>query len=139
MYKLKFNEHGLIPVIIQDYKTNKILMMAYMNDSAFDRTIKTKKTHFYSRSRRKLWMKGVRSGNFQIVKEIYLDCDNDTLLIKVEQIGNASCHTGYDTCFYRKFTFQSRRRSRRGRGRKINRDKLKITGKKIFDPKKVYV
>lgn len=123
MYKLKFNEHGLIPVIIQDYKTNKILMMAYMNDFAFDITIKTKKTHFYSRSRKKLWMKGERSGNFQIVKEIYLDCDNDTLLIKVEQIGNASCHTGYDTCFYRK----------------INRDKLKITGKKIFDPKKVYV
>lgn len=123
MYKLKFNEDGLIPVIIQDYKTNKILMMAYMNDSAFDRTIKTKKTHFYSRSRKKLWMKGERSGNFQIVKEIYLDCDNDTLLIKVEQIGNASCHTGYDTCFYRE----------------IDNNKLKIIGKKIFDPKKVYV
>lgn len=143
MYKLKYNEDlselsrrsnedKLIPVIIQDYKTNRVLMMAYMNDSAFDRTIKTKKTHFYSRSRKKLWMKGEKSGNFQIVKEIYLDCDNDTLLIKVKQIGNASCHTGYDTCFYRKFTLPLR-------DRKINRDKLRITGKKIFDPAKVYV
>lgn len=123
MYKLKYNKDGLVPVIIQDYRTGKVLMMAYMNKLAFSKTLKTKRTCFYSRSRKKLWVKGEQSGNYQIVKEVYLDCDSDTVLIKVKQIGNASCHRGYETCFYGK----------------IDKDKIKITGKKIFDPAKVYV
>lgn len=125
--RLKYNKDGLIPVIIQEHKTGKILMMAYMNKLSYTKTFKTKKTHFFSRSRKKLWMKGEKSGNFQIVKEIYLDCDNDTLLIKVEQVGGASCHTGYDTCFFREIKKQGQT------------FKFHLRGKKIFDPKKVYV
>lgn len=98
---LKFNEQGLIPVIIQDYKTNEILMLAYMNKEAFRLTLKEKRTWFFSRSRKKLWPKGETSGNIQTVKEILVDCDADTILIKVEQSGFA-CHTGKRSCFYRK-------------------------------------
>ncbi|MFH1612204.1 MAG: phosphoribosyl-AMP cyclohydrolase [bacterium] len=99
--QLKFNEQGLIPAIIQDYKTNEILMMAYMNKESFEKTLSSGKTCFFSRSRQKLWLKGETSGNFQLVKEIYLDCDNDTLLIKVNQI-NVACHTGNRSCFFKK-------------------------------------
>lgn len=98
--EIKFNNDGLIPVIIQDYKDNQVLMLGYMNKLAFEKTIETQKVHFFSRSRNKLWLKGETSGHYQIVKKIYFDCDIDTLLIKVEQI-NGSCHNGYRTCFYR--------------------------------------
>jgi phosphoribosyl-AMP cyclohydrolase len=101
MKKFKFDKQGLIPAIIQDYKTGEVLMMAYMNKESIRRTIKLKKTCFWSRSRKEYWVKGVTSGNFQFVKSIAYDCDMDALLIKVRQIGVA-CHTGNRSCFYRK-------------------------------------
>ncbi len=97
----KFNKDGLIPAIVQDYKTSEVLMLAYMNDKSLRRTIKSGKTCFWSRSRQKFWVKGETSGHFQYVKAIYYDCDMDTLLVKVRQVGGA-CHTGNRTCFYRK-------------------------------------
>lgn len=99
--KLKFNDKGLIPVIIQEEKTNQVLMLAYMNKVALKKTLKTGLTHFWSRSRKKLWLKGETSGNFQKVKKIYYDCDQDALLIKVVQKGFA-CHTGNHSCFHGK-------------------------------------
>ncbi len=118
---LKFNQDGLIPVIVQDIKSNKVLMLAYMNAEAFKKTLETQKAHFFSRSRNKLWLKGESSGHYQFVKEIYVDCDEDTLLLKVEQIGGA-CHKGYYSCFYRR----------------LEDKQWKIIDKKIFEPKKVY-
>jgi len=100
--ELKYDDKGLIPAIVQDVSNNEVLMMAYMNRTSLERTIKTGKTHFWSRSRQKYWMKGETSGNVQLVKEILYDCDEDTLLIKVEQAGAGACHTGNRTCFYRK-------------------------------------
>ncbi|MCM8779317.1 MAG: phosphoribosyl-AMP cyclohydrolase [Candidatus Omnitrophica bacterium] len=99
--KLKFDAQGLIPAVIQDYKSGEVLMVAYMNKTSLKKTIKSGKTHFWSRSRKKLWLKGETSGNFQIVKGIFYDCDGDCLLVKVRQIGLA-CHTGNRSCFYRK-------------------------------------
>ena len=99
--KKYFKKGDLIPAIIQDYKTNQVLMLAYMNEESLKLTLETKKTWFFSRSRNKLWNKGETSGHFQYVKEIYGDCDDDTLLIKVEQIGPA-CHTGSTSCFFNK-------------------------------------
>ncbi len=113
---------GLVPVIAQDWKTGEVLMLAFMNDEAWEKTIKTGKVHYYSRSRQKIWLKGESSGHIQIVKEIYLDCDKDTILIKIEQIGGAACHKGYKSCFYRK----------------LENNELKIVGEKIFDPEVVY-
>jgi len=98
--QLKFNKEGLIPVIIQDEKTKRVLMLAYMNKESLERTLVTGKTYFYSRSRRKLWLKGETSGNIQLVKSISLDCDNDTLLVLVKQKGTA-CHTGNYSCFFK--------------------------------------
>jgi phosphoribosyl-AMP cyclohydrolase len=123
LYLIDFQKlGGLVPVIVQDFKTDEVLMLAYMNEEAWDMTQRLGKAHFWSRSRKKLWLKGESSGNVQLVKEIYLDCDNDTILLKVEQIGNAACHTGYRSCFYRR----------------LKEGKLKTVGKKIFDPKEVY-
>ncbi len=116
--KLKFGKDGLIPAVVQDEKTGKVLMLAYMNAESFRKTQKTKRTWFYSRSRKKLWMKGEESGNVQIVKKILIDCDSDALLILVKPKG-AACHTGYETCFF-------------------TTDSGKISGRKMFDPKKVY-
>ena len=99
--KLKFNADGLIPAIIQDVKSKEVLMMAYMNLESIKRTLKLGKTCYWSRSRQKYWVKGETSGHFQFVKNIYYDCDLDTLLIKVRQIG-AACHTNKKSCFYRK-------------------------------------
>lgn len=98
---LKFDKNGLIPVIIQDYSNNEVLMVAYMNKESLRRTIKSGKTCFWSRSRKEYWVKGMTSGHFQYVKSIYYDCDMDALLIKVRQVG-AACHTGNRSCFYRK-------------------------------------
>lgn len=98
---LKYDEKGLIPVIVQDYKTNEILMVAYMNEKSLEKTLNLKKTCFWSRSRNKFWVKGETSGHFQFVKGIFYDCDKDALLIKVRQVGVA-CHTGNRSCFYRK-------------------------------------
>jgi phosphoribosyl-ATP pyrophosphohydrolase/phosphoribosyl-AMP cyclohydrolase len=111
---LKFNESGLIPVIVQDYKTLEVLMLAYMNKEALEKTLKTKLGTYFSRSRNTLWQKGETSGNIQYVKSLAYDCDQDTLLLKVKQVGPA-CHTGNNSCFYRDileardepFTFQT--------------------------------
>ncbi len=119
--KLKFNGKGLIPTVIQDYKNNEVLMVAYMNRETLEKTVDTGKTHFYSRSRGELWLKGKTSGFTQSVKGIYVDCDMDCLLIKVAQKGGA-CHKGYKSCFYRK----------------VSKETIEIIGKKLFDPKKVY-
>jgi phosphoribosyl-AMP cyclohydrolase len=120
--KLKLDANGLIPAIIQDHKTNQVLMMAWMNREAIERTLATKTAHFYSRSRRKLWLKGERSGHVQHVKSIRVDCDADVLLIGVEQEG-AACHDGYYSCFYREYHASG----------------WKVVGDKVFDPDKVYV
>jgi phosphoribosyl-AMP cyclohydrolase len=94
---------GLIPVITQEYKTGDVLMLAYMNRESFLKTLETGKICYWSRSRSKLWIKGETSGHFQILKEMFIDCDNDTILVKVEQIGDAACHTGERSCFFRKY------------------------------------
>ena len=99
--ELKFNEQGLIPAIAQDCKTKEVLMLAYMNQEAFDLTLKTGKATYFSRSRQSLWIKGETSGHYQHVKEIRYDCDCDTILLLIEQTG-AACHTGNYSCFYRK-------------------------------------
>lgn len=100
MSKPNFSK-GLVPAIITDYQTKEVLMLAYMNEESYEKTLSTNRTWFYSRSRKELWNKGATSGHFQYVKSIYLDCDQDTLLIAVEQIG-AACHTGAKTCFFEK-------------------------------------
>jgi len=98
--KLKFNDDGLVPAIVQEEGTGRVVMMAWMNDASLKSTIETGKTHFWSRSRQKYWMKGESSGHMQEVKDIAFDCDGDTLLIQVEQHG-AACHEGYKSCFFR--------------------------------------
>ena len=113
---------GLVPTIAQDYKTGEVLMMAYMNEESYEETLKLGYAVYYSRSRQKLWRKGEESGNVQWVKEIYIDCDEDTILIKVDQVGKAACHEGYQSCFFRKVT----------------PDGVEIVGERVFDPKEVY-
>ncbi len=98
--QLKYDSYGLIPTIIQDYRTHEVLMLAYMNEESLKRTLKLKKTCFWSRSRKEFWVKGETSGHYQYVKGISYDCDADALLIKVRQVG-AACHTGKRSCFYR--------------------------------------
>lgn len=94
---------GLVPVVVQDHQSGEVLMMAYMNRQAWLQTIETGKATYWSRSRQSLWLKGETSGHVQLVKEMRLDCDGDTLLLKVEQRGGAACHTGHRSCFYRQF------------------------------------
>ena len=98
--QLKFDGNGLIPAIIQEQSTGRVLMMAWMNRASLEKTIESGKTHFWSRSRQKFWMKGESSGHIQTVKDVAFDCDGDTLLIQVEQAG-AACHEGYKSCFFR--------------------------------------
>ena len=97
--EFKLNSDGMIPVIVQDFETNDVLMLAYMNKEAYEHTLKTGRMTYYSRSRNELWEKGLTSGHFQYVKSLEIDCDKDTILAKVEQVG-AACHTGSRTCFY---------------------------------------
>ena len=99
---IKWDKDGLVPVIAQDYRTNKILMFAWMNQKALELTQKNKKAFYWSRSRKKIWEKGEESGHLQNVHEIRLDCDGDVILLKIEQIENIACHTGRETCFYQK-------------------------------------
>lgn len=103
---LKLDANGLLPVVAQDYYTNQVLMVAYMNEEAFKATLETKKATYYSRSRQSLWIKGETSGHTQEVKQVLIDCDNDTLILKVVQSGNA-CHTGAYTCFYREISLET--------------------------------
>ena len=93
---------GLLPVIVQEESSNEVLMMAYMNKEALELTLKTKKAHYFSRTKQRIWEKGESSGNFQIVKDIFIDCDNDTILLKIEQVGGVACHTGRKSCFFTK-------------------------------------
>lgn len=113
---------GMIPVIAQDDATGDVLMMAYMNEEAFDETLKTGRAVYFSRSRNKLWRKGEESGNVQEVKAIFIDCDLDTILLRVNQIGGAACHVGYKSCFYRQLTDGG----------------VQIIGERVFDPAEVY-
>ncbi len=99
--ELKFDDKGLITAIAQDYQTNEILMLAFMNLEALEKTVDTGKAHYYSRSRSKQWLKGESSGHVQVVQEMYIDCDADAVLMKVEQLGGGACHMGYRSCFYR--------------------------------------
>jgi phosphoribosyl-AMP cyclohydrolase len=93
--------NGLIPAIVQEYATGDVLMMAYMNKEAWETTLNTGKATFWSRSRKKLWVKGLTSGHTQLVKSVFIDCDNDTILLKVDQVGGIACHTGKRSCFYK--------------------------------------
>ncbi len=102
IYSIKWDSDGLVPVIAQDYKTNKVLMFAWMNQEALELTQKNKKAFYWSRSRKKIWEKGEESGHTQNVREIRLDCDGDVVLLKIEQVENIACHTGRETCFYQK-------------------------------------
>lgn len=123
MIEPNFNKtDGLVPVIVQDAETKDVLMLAYMNRESWEKTLESGKATFWSRSRQKLWLKGESSGHVQMIKSIYLDCDDDTILLQVEQLGGAACHTGYRSCFYRK----------------IEGGDFVIAGEKIFDPKDVY-
>ena len=99
--ELKYNDQGLIPAIVQEAGTGEVLMLAYMNKESIAKTLELGKTCFWSRSRQEFWVKGLTSGNVQILKEILYDCDADTLLVKVEQVGKGACHTGERTCFFR--------------------------------------
>ncbi|MDD3469347.1 MAG: phosphoribosyl-AMP cyclohydrolase [Thermoguttaceae bacterium] len=113
---------GLLPAIAQDAKTGEVLMLAYMNAESYEETLRTGRAVYFSRSRQKLWRKGEESGNVQLVKEILIDCDCDTLVLKVEQIGGAACHTGHRSCFYRQVTPTG----------------FVEIADKVFDPEKVY-
>ena len=98
---LKFDANGLIAAIAQDYQTKEILMMAWMNSDAFEKSLETGETHYWSRSRSELWHKGATSGAVQIIKEVRIDCDQDAIILMIDQQGSGACHTGRKTCFYR--------------------------------------
>jgi phosphoribosyl-AMP cyclohydrolase len=121
--KLKFNEDGLIPAIVQEAGTGRVLMMAWMNRASVERTVATGNTCFWSRSRQKFWVKGESSGHFQKVKDMALDCDGDTLLVQVEQTG-AACHEGYKSCFFRSVSASG--------------DALSVTEAQLETPEQIY-
>jgi len=122
--QIDFNKgDGLVPAIVQDHETGEVLMLAYMNKGALEKTVALKKACYYSRSRKKFWLKGETSGNFQEVKGIFFDCDNDTILLRVNQIGGAACHTGHKSCFYKQVT---------------DNNNVKEVGDLVFNPKEVY-
>ena len=116
------DDEALIPVVAQDITNGEVLMLAYMNRAAWHQTLATGEAVYFSRSRGRLWKKGEQSGNVQKVCEIYIDCDEDTVLLKVEQVGGAACHQGYSSCFFRQWTD----------------GKLSIVGDRVFDPQRVY-
>lgn len=123
MLKIDFDKsNGLIPVIVQDDETKEVLMLAYMNREAWLKTQETGKATYWSRSRNELWVKGETSGHVQFVREILIDCDVDTLVLKVQQVGGAACHTGYRSCFYRR----------------VVNEKTEIVGELVFKPEDVY-
>jgi phosphoribosyl-AMP cyclohydrolase len=123
MISLNFEKcDGLVPAVVQDYKTGEVLMLAFMNEEAWQETLKTGTATYWSRTRRELWVKGQSSGNVQHVREIRIDCDDDTVLLKVEQVGGAACHTGHRSCFFKK----------------VEGDSVRVIGERVFDPKEVY-
>jgi len=119
-----FNKTPLVPVVAQDHRTGVVLMLAYMNEDAYRETIATRRACYYSRSRNRLWRKGEESGNVQEVREIFFDCDADTLLIKVHQVGDAACHEGYQSCFFRRLSADG--------------ESFETVGERLFDPAVVY-
>jgi phosphoribosyl-AMP cyclohydrolase len=121
--KIDFDKAGgLVPVIAQDADTGQVLMLAWMNPEALEETLKTGHAVYYSRSRKSLWRKGEQSGHVQEVREVFFDCDADTILLKVHQVGGAACHEGYASCFFRK----------------LDGGKVHVVGERVFDPKEVY-
>ena len=114
--------NGLVPAIAQDAATGEVLMVAWMNREAYEETLRTGRAVYFSRSRNRLWRKGEESGNVQEVREVLVDCDADTILLKVHQVGGAACHEGYASCFFRR----------------LAGDQVEVVGERIFDPKKVY-
>jgi phosphoribosyl-AMP cyclohydrolase len=124
MIELNFakSADGLLPAIVQEFVTGEVLMLAYINRNSWEMTIKTGKAHYWSRSRKKIWLKGESSGHVQIIHDILVDCDEDTVVFKVEQLGGAACHTGHRTCFHRR----------------VLNDELQIVGERVFDPEIVY-
>lgn len=132
-FRLNMGGEDLVIAIAQDWQTNDVLMVAFMNKEAVEQTLKTKKAHYYSTSRQKQWLKGESSGNVQTIKEMYIDCDADAIIMKVEQIG-AACHEGYRSCFFRQLDIEKEN---------INIDNLtdedvKIISERLFDPKEMY-
>jgi phosphoribosyl-AMP cyclohydrolase len=113
---------GLIPAIAQDAESGEVLMLAWMNREAYEETLRTSRACYYSRSRQKLWRKGEESGHVQEVRSIFIDCDADTILLKVHQIGGAACHEGYKSCFFRQ----------------VDGEQASVIGERVFDPKQVY-
>ena len=113
---------GLVPAVAQDADTGEVLMLAWMNREAYEETLRTRQACYFSRSRGRLWRKGEESGNVQEVREVYLDCDADTILLKVHQRGGAACHEGYPSCFFRR----------------VESAGLQVIGERVFDPKQVY-
>jgi phosphoribosyl-AMP cyclohydrolase len=131
MLQPKFGPDGLIPCITSDHVTNEVLMFAFMNAEALAHTIKTRKATYWSRSRNKLWIKGEESGNAQLVKELLVDCDQDVILLKVENVGGAACHNGYKSCFYRKLGAAATPEDAASL-------KLEFAARRVFDPATVY-
>jgi len=124
MVQLNFEKStdGLIPAIVQEYSTGQVLMLAYINRLSWERTLTTGKAHYWSRSRQSLWLKGESSGHVQLIRQILVDCDDDTVIFQVEQLGGAACHTGHKSCFYRRLVG----------------DALQTEGERVFDPAEVY-
>ena len=116
------SDDGLLPAVVQDWQTGDVLMLAYINEASWQKTLETGMATYWSRSRQKFWVKGESSGNVQKIKEIYVDCDDDTVIFKVEQIGGAACHLGYRSCFFRR----------------VDGDSLTVVGERVFDPAEVY-
>lgn len=132
-FRLEINGEKLIIAIAQDYETNDILMVAFMNKEAVEQSLKTKKAHYYSTSRKKQWLKGESSGNVQTIKEVFIDCDADAMILKVDQKG-AACHEGYRSCFFRELNINQE---------EIDIDNLtdndvKVISERLFDPKEMY-
>lgn len=124
MIELDFakNTEGLLPAIVQDADSGAVLMLAYINKESWEQTLLTGKAHYWSRSRQQLWLKGESSGHVQLIREILIDCDQDTVVFKVKQLGGAACHKGYASCFFRR----------------VEKDTLQTVGERIFDPAVVY-
>lgn len=123
MINLRFDKgDGLLPAIAQDYSSGQVLMLAYINEEAWQKTLETGKAHYWSRSRNKLWLKGESSNHLQLIKEILVDCDEDTVVFRVEQLGGAACHKGYPSCFFRT----------------VSGDEFMKNQQPVFDPQEVY-